>query len=122
VSWAALADNQAYAFVVVLLTIGLYGMVSKRDLLRKLIGLNIFQAAIYLFLIHGAAKVGASVPLIDPALGSDPDLYVNPLPHVLVLTAIVVGVALTGVALAMLVAVRREHGSLDEDRIRERLG
>lgn len=118
---AELAENHAYAIVVTLLAIGLYGMVGKRDLLRKLIGLNIFQTAIYLFFIHGAAKVGGSVPVIDPGLGSDPTRYVNPLPHVLVLTAIVVGVALTGVALAMLIAIRRTHGSLDEDRIRERL-
>jgi len=121
VTLADLAENHAYAIVVVLLAIGLYGMVGKRDLLRKLIGLNIFQTAIYLFFIHGAAKVGGTVPVIDPALGSDPARYVNPLPHVLVLTAIVVGVALTGVALAMLIAIRREHGSLDEDRVRERL-
>lgn len=118
---AGLLDDYAYTILVLLLVVGLYGMVGKRNLLKKLIGLNIFQTAIYLFFIHGAAKVGASVPVIDPALGSDPARYVNPLPHVLVLTAIVVGVALTGVALAMLISIRREHGSLDEDRIRERL-
>jgi len=117
----ALLEDYAYTIVVLLLVVGLYGTVAKRNLLRSLIGLNIFQTAIYLFFIHGAAKRGASVPVIDPALGADPTAYVNPLPHVLVLTAIVVGVALTGVALAMLVAIERQHGTLDETELRERL-
>lgn len=112
----------AYVVVVLLLVIGLYGTIAKRNLVRKLIGLNIFQTAIYLFFIHGAAKRGASIPVLDPALGQDPVHYVNPLPHVLVLTAIVVGVALSGVALALVLAIHREHGTLDEDELRERVG
>lgn len=114
-------DGFAYGVIVILLVVGLYGMIVKRNLLRKLIGLNIFQTAIFLFFIHGAAKTGATIPVLEAALGDDPTRYVNPLPHVLVLTAIVVGVALTGVALAMLIAIRREHGTLDEDVLRERL-
>lgn len=110
-----------YVVVVLLLAIGLYGMIGKRHLLRKVIGLNIFQTAVYLFFIHGAAKQGATVPVLD-ARGADPTAYVNPLPHVIVLTAIVVGVALTGVALALLVRIKMAFGSLDERKILSRLG
>lgn len=110
----------AYVAIVALLVIGLYGMVAKRNLLKKLIGMNIFQTAIFLFFVHGAAKRGGSVPVLTPEFGQDPALYVNPLPHVIVLTAIVVGVALTGVALALLIAIHREHRTLDEETILER--
>lgn len=116
-----LAARYGYVGVVLLLTVGLYGVVAKRNLVKKLIGLNIFQTASFLFFIHGAAKWDAAVPVVDPALGSDPALYVNPLPHVIVLTAIVVGVALTGVALALLIGVHRAHGTLEEDELRERM-
>lgn len=118
---AELAGGYGYVGVVVLLTIGLYGVVAKRNLVKKLIGLNIFQTATFLFFIHGAAKWDAAVPVLDPAIGTDPARYVNPLPHVIVLTAIVVGVALTGVALALLVGVKRAHGTIEEDELRERM-
>ncbi len=103
-----------YLMIVVLLTIGLYGMVAKRNLLKKLIGMNIFQTAIFLFFIEGATKLGGTVPVIDPQLGNDPAKYINPLPHVLILTGIVVGLSLTGVALAFLINIRRTYHSLDE--------
>lgn len=117
----ALSGSYGYVGVVLLLTVGLYGVVAKRNLLKKLIGLNIFQTATFLFFIHGAAKWGASVPVVDPKIGADPGQYVNPLPHVIVLTAIVVGVALTGVALALLLVVQRAHGTLEEEELRERM-
>lgn len=114
-------EGYAYVIIVILLAVGIYGMVAKRNLVRKLIGMNIFQTAIYLFFIHGAAKREASVPVLDPTLGADPVHYVNPLPHVIVLTAIVVGVAITGVGLALLVVIHREHGTLDEEEVLERM-
>ena len=110
-----------YLMIVVLLIIGLYGMVFKRNLLKKLIGMNIFQTAIFLFFIEGSTKLGASVPVIDPALGNDPANYVNPLPHVLILTAIVVALAITGVALAFLISIHRKYHSLDEKAIIEEM-
>ena len=103
-----------YLMIVFLLAIGLYGMLAKRNLLKKLIGMNIFQTAIFLFFIEGATKLGATVPVIDPQLGTEPTRYVNPLPHVLILTAIVVAISLTGVALAFLINIRRIYHSLDE--------
>ena len=103
-----------YFMIVVLLVIGLYGMLVKRNLFKKLIGMNIFQTAIFLFFIEGSTKLGSTVPVIAPELGIDPAKYVNPLPHVLILTGIVVALSLTGVALAFLIATRRACHSLDE--------
>lgn len=111
----------AYWMTSVLLVIGLWGMVAKRNLVKKLIGMNIFQTAISLFFIQGASKPAATVPVLDPRWGTDAASYINPLPHVLILTAIVVGVATTGVALAFLIAIYHRYKSLDELTILERM-
>ncbi len=115
-------DYYPYFMTAVLMSIGLYGMIGKRNLVKKLIGMNIFQSAIILFFISGSAKWDATVPVFDPELGtSDPALYENPLPHVLMLTAIVVSVATSGVALALLLSIYRNYHSLDEREILERM-
>lgn len=103
-----------YFLMVLLLAIGLYGVFGKRNLIKKLIGLNILQTAIFLFFIEGATKLGATVPVIDPQLGTDPAKYINPLPHVLILTGIVVAVSITGLALAFMISIYRTYRSLDE--------
>ncbi len=101
-----------------LLVIGLYGMVSKRSLMKKIIGMNIFQTAVILFFIAGSLKRDATVPILEGAAEAvDAARYVNPLPHVLMLTAIIVSVAITGVALAFLLRLHREFGTLDEEEI-----
>jgi multicomponent Na+:H+ antiporter subunit C len=110
-----------YVLVLALLALGLYGMLAKGDLVKKVIGMTIFTTAIYLFFIEGSVKQGATAPIIDPALGSDPAAYVDPLPHLLILTAIVVGVGVVGVALSLLVRLYRVHGTLDEAVIADRL-
>jgi multicomponent Na+:H+ antiporter subunit C len=116
-----LLDRYVYLLVLVLLAIGLYGMLAIGNLAKKLIGMVIFTTAIYLFFIHGSLQEGATAPIIDPELGSDPAAYVDPLPHLLILTAIVVGVGILGVGLALLVRLYRTHGTLDEAVIAERL-
>lgn len=103
-----------YFMTVFLLIIGIYGALAKRNLVKKLIGINIMQTAIFLFYIEGAAKLGATVPVIDPRLGTDPAGYVNPLPHAFILTAIVVAISVTGVGLAFMIAIYRAYRSLDE--------
>ncbi len=103
--------------IVLLLAIGLYGMLGTRNLLKKLIGLNIFQTAIFLFFIEGATKSGGTVPVSDPQLGMEAAQYINPLPHVLILTGIVVGLSITGVALAFLLIIYRNYGTLDDTSI-----
>jgi len=110
-------SRYVYLMVIVLLAIGLYGMLGKRNLLKKLIGMNIFQTAIFLFFIEGATKAGGTVPVIDPQIGSEAAKYINPLPHVLILTGIVVGLSLTGVALAFLLVIYRAYKTLDDKAI-----
>ncbi len=110
-------SRYVYFMIVILLAIGLYGMLGKRNLLKKLIGMNIFQTAIFLFFIEGATKSGASVPVIDEVLGAEAVKYVNPLPHVLILTGIVVAISLTGVALAFLLVIYRAYKTLDDKAI-----
>lgn len=110
-------SRYVYFMIVILLAIGLYGMLGKRNLLKKLIGMNIFQTAIFLFFIEGATKLGGSVPVIDEILGMEAAKYVNPLPHVLILTGIVVAISLTGVALAFLIVIYRSYKTLDDRAI-----
>ena len=112
-----IAARFPYWATALLLVIGLYGMIGKRSFLKKVIGLNIFQSAIILFFIAGSLREGATVPILFSVHGpehANPEDFVNPLPHVLMLTAIVVGVAITGVALSFLVRIYREFGTLDE--------
>jgi multicomponent Na+:H+ antiporter subunit C len=110
-----------YLIYVVLILIGFYGMMAKKNLMKKLIGMTIFQWSIILFYISIGSKKGGTVPVVDPSL--HPAIravdYINPLPHVLMLTAIVVGVATTGIALALLILVYRNYGTLEEDEILE---
>ncbi len=110
-----------YALIAVLIGIGLYGMTIKRNLLKKVIGMTIFQTAIYLLYIQGATKLGATIPVRSTEIGLAPELYINPLPQVIVLTAIVVGVAITGVALSLLLVAYRRYGTLDEEELLRRL-
>lgn len=115
-----------YWIYVILMMIGFYAMIGKRNLVKKLLGLNIFQTAIILFYVSTGVKRGGGIPIVDKheALlhGVDPATVVNPLPHVLMLTAIVVGVSVTGVALAILLRIYRQYGTLEEDEILEKIG
>ena len=115
-------ENYTYVMTAILMTIGLYGMLGKRNLMKKLIGMNIFQSAVILFFICGSAKWGGTTPVYDTTLGaSDPALYATPLPHVLMLTAIVVMVATSGVSLAFLLLIYRSYRTLDEREILEKM-
>lgn len=110
---------------LILLFIGLYGMIAKNNLMKKIIGMVIFQTAILLFFVSIGVKRGATVPIIEFSADKQPLLevtaYANPLPHVLILTAIVVGVATLGVALAILQKIQRVHGTIEEDEVLEDL-
>jgi multicomponent Na+:H+ antiporter subunit C len=92
------------------------------NLVKKLIGLYLVQTSVIFFLVTISAKTGATVPIVDLAASGAADVvYVNPLPHVLTLTAIVVQVATLGVSLALVAAIYRRFGSLDENEILKRL-
>ncbi|HEY8450208.1 MAG TPA: cation:proton antiporter subunit C [Bacillota bacterium] len=110
---ATALDHAAYWLTSLLLLVGLYGMLFKPNLLRKLMAMAIFQNAVILFYVGGGVRRGGTPPVLLPEL-ADPARYINPLPHVLMLTAIVVSVASTGVGLALLLALYRAHGTLDE--------
>ena len=113
-----------YWIYVVLMMIGFYAMIGKRNLLKKLIGMNIFQTSIILFFVSTGVKKGGSIPIVDKYAGLagniDASKIDNPLPHVLMLTAIVVGVSVTGVALAVLQRIYKDYGTLEEDEILEK--
>jgi multicomponent Na+:H+ antiporter subunit C len=116
------AEHYTYWLIMALQVVGLYGMLLKRNLVKKLIGINIFQTSIILLWVAAAYEEDGSVPVYDPAIGlDDPAAYMNPLPHTLMLTAIVVGVAITGVGLALLLSIHQRFGTLDEDELLERM-
>lgn len=116
-----LLQHWPYVLTLTLLLIGLWGMMAKENYLKKLIGMNIFQGAIILFFIERAFKWKASVPIYDESLGTVVDNYINPIPHGLMLTAIVVSVATTGVGLALLVRIYREYGTINESELLKRM-
>lgn len=116
----------SYWIYVVLIMVGFYGMMAKNNLMKKLIGMNIFQWSIILFYISIGSKKGGTIPVIIDAPGPAGQAiqainYINPLPHVLMLTAIVVGVATTGIALTLLIIIYKKYGTLEEDKIIEAL-
>lgn len=112
--------NYPYWVAIGLLMLGLYTMIAQPNLMKKLVGMTIFQTAIILFFLLTAAKRDATLPIV--AAGPvDPAAYVNPLPHALMLTAIVVMVATTGVALAILIRLYARYGSLEEATLADRL-
>ena len=104
----------AHAVYALLVGIGLFVLVDDENLVKKIIGLNVLQTGVFLFFITSAYRVDGRAPLV---VGEGP--FVNPLPHVLILTAIVVGVSVTAVALALVVRLYDEYGTLREDVIRE---
>jgi len=108
-------EHAIHVLATLLLLVGLHGMLTRRHLMRKLMAMNLLQVAVIVFFIALAAKSGAQPPItaVGDAAPRAHD-YVNPLPHALMLTAIVVGVATNGVALALLIRIHRRYGTLDE--------
>ena len=109
-----------YWIYIVLMMIGFYAMIGKRNLVKKIVGLNIFQTSIILYFVSTAAKKGATIPIAAHTHGEaavHAAQYVNPLPHVLMLTAIVVMVGTFGVALAFIIRIYRSYGTIEEDEI-----
>lgn len=114
--------HYAYWFTIILLSIGLYGILFKKNLIKKTIGLAILQISVVLFFVSVASKSGdVTVPVRDQAnfpveIAAN---YLNPLPHTLMLTAIVVGVATLGVAFTLLIAIYNRYNTLDEQELIE---
>lgn len=121
-------DHYNYWMYIALMMIGFYAMMAKRNLIKKIIGMNIFQSAIIFFYISTSVKKGdVTVPILEHTYEGygvhavDVLRYANPLPHVLMLTAIVVMVATLGVALAVAIMIYKRYGTLEEDEIIKRI-
>ena len=111
-----------YWFFVVLMMTGLYIVISRGNLVKKIVGLNIFQAAVFMLYISVGKVTGGTAPIFPTDLQGniqiDPGIvYSNPLPHVLILTAIVVGIATTSLGLALIVRIREQYDSIEEQDI-----
>lgn len=118
----ALLQRPNFIVFVTLFLWGVYIMLIHPNLVKKLIGLYIVQTSVLFFLVAYSAKSDATVPVLPPgSTAVDAAQYANPLPHVLTLTAIVVQVATLGVSLALVSAIYRKYGSLDEDEVLERI-
>lgn len=104
-----------YWIVVVLMMIGFYIVIAQGNLIKKLIGLTLFQTSVFIMYISMGKITGATAPILSDAYS----LYSNPLPHVLILTAIVVGIATTALGLALTVRIKESYGSIEEEEIHE---
>lgn len=105
-----------WAFVA-LLMIGIYAIMSRTNLIKKLIGMSIFQAAVFLLYITMDKIEGGTAPILIP--GVEDTVYSNPLPQVLILTAIVVGIATLSLGLAIVIRIMEAYGTIEEDEIRD---
>tara|TARA_R110002124_G_scaffold82423_6_gene216305 strand:- start:31 stop:465 length:435 start_codon:yes stop_codon:yes gene_type:complete len=103
-----------YWMVIILMMIGLYITISRGNLVKKIVGLNIFQSSVFMLYISMGKVTGGTAPIIT---GNPDEVYSNPLPHVLILTAIVVGISTTALALALVVRIREAFGTIEEDEI-----
>ena len=103
----------SYFVTVFLLVAGLFIVIARGNLIKKLVGLGIFQTSVYLLYIAPGKLIGGTAPIISDAF----KVYSNPIPHVLILTAIVVGVATLALGLALVVRIREAYGTIEEDDI-----
>lgn len=109
------ATHWNYLAVIILMMTGLYITISRGNLVKKVMGMNIFQASVILLYVSIGKIVGGTAPILIE--GRDDIVYSNPVPHVLMLTAIVVGVASTAVGLALVVRIKEAYGTVEEDEI-----
>lgn len=112
-----LLGHYHYWVFAVLLMSGFYALVAKQNLIKKLLGLSIFQSAVFLLYITMSEREGGTAPIIQPGAAAD-QIYANPLPQVLILTAIVVGISTMALGLAIVVRIREEYDSIEDNEIR----
>jgi len=111
-----LASHFSYWITLFLMVAGLFIVIARGNLIKKLVGLGIFQTSVYLLYIAPGKLIGGTAPILAEGF----KVYSNPLPHVLILTAIVVGVATLALGLALVVRIREAYGSIEEDEILQR--
>jgi len=112
----AIVEHYNYVITVFLMMTGLYIVVARDNLVKKVVGLSIFQTSVYLLYLQPAKVAGGTAPIYHP----DFVLYANPLPHALILTAIVVGVGTLAVGLALIVRINEAYGTIDEAEVIDR--
>ena len=113
ISFSDLISHFTYLITIFLMVAGLFIVVARGNLIKKLVGLGIFQTSVYLLYLVPSKLIGGTAPILSP----DFSIYSNPLPHVLILTAIVVGVATLALGLALVVRIRETYQSIEEDDI-----
>jgi len=117
-TWEFFVGHVSYWLFTVLMMTGLYIVVAKGNLVKKIVGLNIFQTSVFMLYISMGKVTGGTAPIFPVDMKIDPDVvYTNPLPHVLILTAIVVGIATTALGLALIVRIQEEFLTIEEDEI-----
>ena len=104
-----------YWIVFLLMMAGFYNVIARGNLIKKLIGLNIFQTSVFLLYISMGKVEGGTAPIVAEGMAT----YSNPLPHVLILTAIVVGIATTSVGLSLVIRIREAYDTIEEDEIQQ---
>ena len=114
-----LATKGIYSLVRILMFLGMFGMIIANNYMKKMMAMNVMQVAVILFFLCFAQKTGGMIPILN-GITTDPNLYINPLPHALMLTAIVVSLGTTGVAIALLMRIKETYGSVEEDDILRR--
>jgi multicomponent Na+:H+ antiporter subunit C len=102
-----------YWIVVILMMLGFYAVIARGNMVKKIMGLNLFQTSVFIMFISAGKIIGGSTPVLREGVS----VYSNPLPHVLILTAIVVGVATTAVGLALAVRIREAYGTIEDDEL-----
>ncbi|MCB9893976.1 MAG: cation:proton antiporter subunit C [Planctomycetes bacterium] len=110
-------DYYNYWICIILMMVGFYGVIAKTNLVKKALSLSLFQTGILVFYISIGKVEGGTAPVLDKSV--DNPVYSNPLPHALMLTAIVVGVATLAVAMAIIVNIRERYGTIDEQDLEQ---
>ena len=108
-----LIGHANYLLIIAIMMVGLYTLMSREHLIKKMAGLSVFQTAVILFYVSLGKVTGGSAPIVAECI----NVYSNPLPQVLMLTAIVVGVATTALGFALIVRIKEAYGTLEESEI-----
>ncbi len=102
-----------YWVVVVLMMVGFYSVIARGNMIKKIMGLGLFQTSVFILFVSAGKVVGGSTPILRDGV----EVYSNPLPHVIILTAIVVGIAITAVGLALAVRIQEAYGTIEDDHL-----
>ena len=118
VDYTFIMGHLNYWLFIMLMMTGLFIVISRGNLIKKIVGLNIFQTSVFMFYISIGKVAGGTAPIFPTDMKINPStLYSNPLPHVLILTAIVVGIATTALGLALIVRIREAFGTIEDEEI-----